>query len=215
MKLGLRDSLHRLASDARRKLLFTIGVMLAASALALVFTSRVTPPVSPDPGGMSKEYPGFQTKSEVWQSAEEKSDSSHIDIRTAAPREEHRIRRAKVEGYGTISEGASDSQARSSDHRQAWEAESAPWSGGVSMIYQISDTGFQERFPTVPLEVMDSVRHDFEKQAGVGELAASDPEYARRWKIAEPNALERMRTLFGWAAVAEFQRKAAMQASEK
>lgn len=83
------------------------------------------------------------------------------------------------------------------------------------MIYQISDTGFQERFPTVPLEVMDSLRHDFEKQAGVGELAAGDPEYARRWKIAEPNALERMRTLFGWAAVAEFQRKSAMQASEK
>ena len=82
----------------------------------------------------------------------------------------------------------------------------------VPLVYQISGETFQSELPLVPLEVIDSIREAFEKQAGVGELAPDDPEYARRWRLAEPSALERMRTLFGWSVVAEFQRQAALEA---
>ena len=81
----------------------------------------------------------------------------------------------------------------------------------VPLVYQISGETFQTELPHVPLEVIDSIREAFEKQAGVGELVPDDPEYARRWRLAEPSALERMRTLFGWSVVAEFQRQAALE----
>jgi hypothetical protein len=83
----------------------------------------------------------------------------------------------------------------------------------IPLAYQISDEAFQERFPDVALEVMDTIRDEFDKQTGSGELPATDPEYARRWSRAEPTALEKMRTLFGWAAVAEFEKQAALQAA--
>lgn len=83
----------------------------------------------------------------------------------------------------------------------------------VPLVYQISDEAFQERFPDVALEVVDTIRDNFDKQTGSGELPVTDPEYARRWSRAEPTALEKMRTLFGWAAVAEFEKQAALQAA--
>lgn len=86
-----------------------------------------------------------------------------------------------------------------------------PTISDVPLVYKITDEAFQKRLPHVSLDALDSIRSEFDKQAGVGELPVDDPEYARRWTLADPTATDRMRTLFGWAAVAEFQRQAQLQ----
>lgn len=81
----------------------------------------------------------------------------------------------------------------------------------LPLVYRIDEFEFREKYPNVPLEVLDAIRANFEKAAGVRELSPTDPEYAERWKMAEATALDRMRTLFGWAAVAEYERRVAIE----
>lgn len=79
------------------------------------------------------------------------------------------------------------------------------------MVYQFNDDELLATAPDVPAEVIQSIRDNFEAEAGVGELQDTDPDYERRWRLAQPTAEERYRTLFGWQAYAELQRRAQIE----
>lgn len=98
-------------------------------------------------------------------------------------------------------------------------SESAPASGSeappevtvapLPLIYRIGSQAFSRELPGVPLEMLETMRQEFERQVGADRLPIDSPEYADRWNRAAPGVLDRMRTLFGWAAVAEFERQVA------
>jgi len=79
----------------------------------------------------------------------------------------------------------------------------------LPLVYQLSDEELLAHSPGVQPEVLEPIRDQFEKDAGVGKLDTADPEYARRWNIASPSADDRYRTLFGWAAYGDMARRAA------
>ena len=79
----------------------------------------------------------------------------------------------------------------------------------LPLVYRLSDEELLEHSPSVPAEVLEPIRDQFDRDAGVGELDPEDPEYTRRWNIAGPTADERYRTLFGWAAYNDMSRRAA------
>lgn len=84
----------------------------------------------------------------------------------------------------------------------------------MPVVHQFSDEELLAHSPEVPPEVLDTMRENFSQDAGVGQLDPTDPEYLRRWQIAAPSADERYRTLFGWQAFAELQRRAAAEAAQ-
>ena len=79
----------------------------------------------------------------------------------------------------------------------------------LPLVYQLSDEQLLEHSPGIPPEVLEPIRDQFDRDAGVGELDPADPEYTRRWNVAGPTADERYRTLFGWAAYNDMSRRAA------
>jgi hypothetical protein len=79
----------------------------------------------------------------------------------------------------------------------------------LPVVYQLSDEELLAHSPGVQPEVLEPIRDQFERDAGVGKLDTADPEYARRWNIASPSADDRYRTLFGWAAYGDMARRAA------
>ena len=81
----------------------------------------------------------------------------------------------------------------------------------LPLIYRLDDEEFLSHFPQMTPEVMDSLRAEFELNAGVGELAPDDPKYVARWEHAEMSLQDRIRTLYGWAAWGDYVRQIALQ----
>jgi hypothetical protein len=79
----------------------------------------------------------------------------------------------------------------------------------IPVVYQFSDGELLAHSPGVSSDVLDAIRNNFERDSGAGQLDPADPEYSRRWQLAAPSADERYRTLFGWQAFADLQRRAA------
>lgn len=79
----------------------------------------------------------------------------------------------------------------------------------LPLVYRLSDEQLLEHSPGIAPEVLEPIRDQFDRDAGVGELDPADPEYTRRWNVAGPTADERYRTLFGWAAYNDMSRRAA------
>ena len=79
----------------------------------------------------------------------------------------------------------------------------------LPLVYRLSDEELLEHSPGIAPEVLEPIRDQFDRDAGVGELDPADPEYTRRWNMAAPTADERYRTLFGWAAYNDMSRRAA------
>ncbi|MDB6079980.1 MAG: hypothetical protein JWO82_3727, partial [Akkermansiaceae bacterium] len=82
----------------------------------------------------------------------------------------------------------------------------------LPLSHAVTDEQVQQIAPDVPPQTIVKIREQFEQEAGIADLAPADPEYQRRWQIAEPTAADRMRTLYGWAAYGEFVRQAALAA---
>lgn len=80
----------------------------------------------------------------------------------------------------------------------------------VPLIYRLEDTEFRARFPGMSPEVVESLKDTFEQDAGVGELSPQDPSYAARWERAEKRLYARIRTLYGWVALGEYEREVAL-----
>jgi len=81
----------------------------------------------------------------------------------------------------------------------------------LPLIYRLGDEEFLSHFPQMSPQVVDSLRSEFELNAGVDELAPDDPEYARRWEHAEMTLEERIRILYGWAAWGDYSRQLALE----
>jgi hypothetical protein len=81
----------------------------------------------------------------------------------------------------------------------------------MPISHLIDDDVVAEVAPDVPADTMEAIRQTFEQEAGVNELAQDDPVYAERWSQAELDTAERIRSLYGWGAFAEFQRKLVME----
>lgn len=82
----------------------------------------------------------------------------------------------------------------------------------VPLIYRLEDAEFLSRFPRMTLDVVESLRISFEQEAGVGELSPDDPVYSLRWEHAEMSLRDRIRTLYGWSALAVYEREVALDA---
>lgn len=78
-------------------------------------------------------------------------------------------------------------------------------------IYQADPQKLREDFPDAPPQLIQEIQKAFEQAAGVGELDPASPEYLQRWRQAALTTTIRMRTLYGWNADAEMQRKALME----
>ncbi len=78
-------------------------------------------------------------------------------------------------------------------------------------VYQADPQKLREDFPDAPPHLIEEIQKAFEQAAGVGELDPASAEYLQRWRQAALTTTARMRTLYGWGADAEMQRKALME----
>jgi len=61
--------------------------------------------------------------------------------------------------------------------------------------------------PQVPVENLERIRQDFESEVTAGNFPVDHPQYEFQWKRAQMTAGQRIKSLYGDAAFAEFQRK--------
>ncbi|WP_035612898.1 hypothetical protein [Haloferula sp. BvORR071] len=114
-------------------------------------------------------------------------------------------------GAGAPDEVPNDRSVASAEATAAPEPPAPELPPVYPLVYHFSDQELLANSPQVPAEVIQRIRDAFEKEAGVGELEETDPEYQRRWKLAQPSAEERFRTLFGWQAWSEFLRRSQIE----
>lgn len=73
------------------------------------------------------------------------------------------------------------------------------------------DEVLASRVPGLTPAGVARLREEFEKEAGVGELAQNDPEYPVRWKRAERSLEQKIRLWYGWAAWGAYEHQLALQ----
>ena len=85
----------------------------------------------------------------------------------------------------------------------------------VPLFYVLADEKIVASVPGLTAGGLQVLRQNFEKNAGVGLLAADDPAYAQRWQQAESSLEQQMRLWYGWSAWAAFEHQAAIEAARQ